>query len=311
MARRTFREVDSGPILGMGRLHVHASRRSYVDRRPLVFGKVAIFVAYTRPIAVRATMSEGYVKTTVKDGIASVSFHHPRSNSLPGDILHRMAEAIDQAGADDSVRVIVLRSEGEKAFCAGASFDELLAIDSEAKGTAFFSGFAQVINAIRRSRCFVIGRVHARAVGGGVGLAAACDITYAHESASARLSELAIGIGPFVVGPAVERRMGNAAFSALAITPDLWRDADWCRRHGLYAEVFALHAELDNAVDQHAHRLASCGSEAMAELKRVIWRGTDDWDDLLAQRAMISGRLVLSEFTGKAIAAFKERSAGR
>lgn len=255
-------------------------------------------------------MDDGYVRTEVIDAIATISFHHPRSNSLPGHILRAIATAIDDAGGT-VVRVLVLRSEGEKAFCAGASFDELLAIDDEAKGTAFFSGFAMVINAIRRSRCFVIGRVHARAVGGGVGLAAACDMTYAHVSASARLSELAIGIGPFVVGPAVERRMGNAAFGTMSITPDTWRDAHWCREHGLYGEVFDLHAELDNAVHEHARSLAGYGPDAMAELKRVMWRGTEDWDTLLLERAKVSGRLVLSEFTANAIAAFKKKAAGR
>ncbi|MCB0793527.1 MAG: enoyl-CoA hydratase/isomerase family protein [Flavobacteriales bacterium] len=251
------------------------------------------------------SQSEGYVQVDQQDGVATVTFHHPKSNSLPGTILRKMATSIQDAGNDPSTRVIVLRSEGSKAFCAGASFDELLAIDSEARGKEFFSGFALVINAVRTVPCFVIGRVHARTVGGGVGLAAACDICYAHESASARLSELAIGIGPFVVGPAVERKVGRSAFAAMSMTPSKWRTSSWCAEHGLYAEVFSLHAELDNAVDAHARELAAYSPEAMSALKQVIWRGTEDWEGLLDERAAMSGRLVLSEHTRQAIDRFR------
>lgn len=256
-------------------------------------------------------MNDGYVKHTVAEGIATVTFHHPKSNSLPGHVLRELADAITRMGADPAVRVIVLRSDGDKAFCAGASFDELLTIDTPAKGLAFFSGFAQVINAIRTAPCLVIGRVHGKSVGGGVGLAAACDVSYAHGSASARLSELAIGIGPFVVGPAVERKVGTGAFGFMSFTPAAWRDAEWCRRHGLYQAVFATVEELDRAVDAHARELAAYSPDAMRELKRVLWRGTEDWDVLLAERAATSGRLILSEFAVNAINRFKAEAAKR
>ncbi len=256
-------------------------------------------------------MSEGYVKTTTEGGIATITFHHPKSNSLPAAILSGMAQQIEAAGKEKSVRAIILRSDGDKAFCAGASFDELVAIDSEAKGLEFFNGFAMVINAIRTAPCFLIGRVQAKAVGGGVGLAAAVDVCYAHESASVRLSELAIGIGPFVVGPAVERKTGNAAFGLMSATPATWRSAQWAERKGLYAEVFDSIEKLDAQVDAHAKELSAYGPDAMAELKRVMWRGTDDWGTLLPERAAISGRLVLSEFTRAAIAEFKRKAAAR
>ena len=256
-------------------------------------------------------MSDGYVKSEVTNGIATVTFHHPKSNSLPGSILRDMANAIMDAGKDQSVRVIVLRSEGDKAFCAGASFDELLAIDNEAKGKEFFSGFALVINAIRTSHCFVIGRVHSKAVGGGVGLAAAVDVCYAHESASIRLSELAIGIGPFVVGPVVERKVGAGTFGFITSTPGTWRDAGWAQQRGLYAETFSSVEALDNTVHAHATELSKYSPEAMSELKKTMWRGTEDWDSLLAERAAISGRLVLSEFTANAINKFKQEAAKR
>lgn len=256
-------------------------------------------------------MEEGYVKTGIEGGIATITFHHPKSNSLPAAVLADLAGHVRQAGRDPGVRVIVLRSDGDKAFCAGASFDELVAIDSEEAGLAFFSGFAHVINAIRTAPCLVLGRVHSKAVGGGVGLAAAVDVCYAHRGASARLSELAIGIGPFVVGPAVERKIGTGNFGLMSATPTVWRSAEWCERKGLYAATFATVEELDAAVEAHARELARYSPEAMAELKRIIWRGTEDWDQLLMDRAAVSGRLVLSDFTRNAIAEFKRKAAER
>ena len=256
-------------------------------------------------------MSDGSVKSEVANGIATVTFQHPKSNSLPGHVLRSMAKAIEDAGKDQDVRVIILRSEGDKAFCAGASFDELVAIDSKEKGLEFFSGFAQVINAIRKAPIFVIGRIHSHTVGGGVGLACAVDIAYAHESASARLSELAIGIGPFVVGPAVERKTGAGTFGLLSATPAVRRTAAWCEQRGIYAEVFPTLEALDLRIEGHAKELASYSPDAMADLKNVLWRGTENWDTLLAERAAISGRLVLSEFTRNAIARFKAEAAKR
>lgn len=255
--------------------------------------------------------ADGYVKSEITEGIATVTFHHPKSNSLPGHVLRGMAQAIEQAGQDPSVRVIILRSEGDKAFCAGASFDELVAIDSAEKGLSFFSGFAQVINAIRKAPVFVIGRIHSHCVGGGVGLACAVDIAYAHESASARLSELAVGIGPFVVGPAVERKTGTGTFGLLSATPAQRRSATWCEQRGIYAEVFPTTEALDARIDTHARELAAYSPAAMAELKKVMWRGTEDWDTLLTERAAVSGRLVLSAFTRNAIAKFKAAAAGK
>jgi len=256
-------------------------------------------------------MNDGYVKSEVIDGIATVTFHHPKSNSLPGHVLQSMAQAIEDAGKNTDVRVIILRSDGDKAFCAGASFDELASIDSKEQGLTFFSGFALVINAIRKAPVLVIGRIHSHMVGGGVGLACAVDIAYAHESASARLSELAIGIGPFVVGPAVERKVGTGLFGLLSATPATRRSSAWCEQHGLYAEVFPTIEALDERINAHAKELVAYSPEAMADLKKVMWTGTEDWDTLLTERATVSGRLVLSDFTRSAIAAFKAATAKR
>lgn len=146
-------------------------------------------------------------------GVGSITFFHPRSNSLPGKVLKQLADTITKLGKDETVKVIVLKSKGEKGFCAGASFDELISIKDRSTGKQFFSGFANVINACRKCPKFVVGRVQGKAVGGGVGLASAVDYCFATTAASVKLSELAVGIGPFVVGPAVERKIGVSAMS--------------------------------------------------------------------------------------------------
>jgi len=249
----------------------------------------------------------GYVNTELKNGIATIEFFHPASNSLPGNILHSLADAIDKAGQNEQAIVIVLRSAGEGAFCAGASFDELIAISNEDDGKKFFLGFAMVINAIRKAPKFVIGRVQGKAVGGGVGLASACDYTMAIEQASVKLSELAVGIGPFVVGPAVERKMGTSSFSQLAINATEWRSADWAKQHSLYTEIYQTSAELDEAIQRLANTLSQSNPEAMAMLKKVYWKGTEHWDTLLDERAGMSGKLVISDFTKLAIEKFKKK----
>ena len=250
---------------------------------------------------------EGYVKVELHQGIKTIEFFHPRSNSLPGKILHELAAAITHAGEDPDAKLIVLRSAGEGAFCAGASFDELTAIQTEAEGLQFFSGFAHVINAMRSCPKLIIGRIQGKCVGGGVGLAASVDYAIATEASDIKLSELAVGIGPFVVGPAVERKIGTSAFSQLAIDASMWRNAEWARRKGLFAEVHPDTNALDEAIRRLSGALTHSSPQAMTEMKKIFWKGTEHWDTLLFERAAISGRLVLSDFTRNAIAAFKAK----
>lgn len=252
--------------------------------------------------------ADGYVRSEIEQGIATIEFYHPASNSLPAAILEDLAKTINDIGIDEHVRVIVLKSHGERAFCAGASFDELMAIKNEAEGKKFFSGFAHVINAMRKCHKLIIGRIQGKAVGGGVGLAAAVDYAIATEEASIKLSELAVGIGPFVVGPAVERKVGVSCFSQLAIDATGWRSAEWAKKHGLYAEVHKNLEDLDQAVKHLAERLAHSSPEAMSQLKKIFWHGTEHWDTVLADRAAISGKLVLSSFTRNAINQFKAKA---
>lgn len=247
----------------------------------------------------------GAITTDVKDGLATITFSHPAHNSLPGRLLADLTEAITMAGDNDDVKVILLRSGGDRTFCAGASFDELMAITNLERGKGFFLGFARVINAIRKCPKFVLGRVQGKAIGGGVGLAAATDVCVATRHASVKLSELAIGIGPFVVGPAVARKVGQAAFQHLAIDATSWQTAEWALDKGLYQAVFPSAEEMDDYLQGLAARLAQSSPAAMRELKRVAWAGTEHWDELLDQRAAISGELVLSDFAREAITAFK------
>jgi len=253
-------------------------------------------------------MAEGYVNAHIEHGINTIEFFHPQSNSLPGKILEALAKEIHFAGTHDDTKVIVLKSAGEKTFCSGASFDELTSIKTEAEGLHFFSGFANVINAMRKCPKFIIGRIQGRTVGGGVGLAAAVDYAIASNKAEIKLSELAVGIGPFVVGPAVERKIGTAAFSALSIDAGNWRSTDWAKRKGLFAEVHESTENMDEAIDRLANTLAHSNPEAMAAMKKIFWKGTEHWEELLKERAAISGKLVLSDFTRNAIAKFKAKS---
>lgn len=252
---------------------------------------------------------EGYVSHEIEHGIATIEFFHPASNSLPSAILTDLAKTINDMGIDNRVKVIVLRSAGDRAFCAGASFEELMAISNVAEGTKFFSGFAHVINAMRKCHKLIIGRVQGKAVGGGVGIIAATDYAIATEESSVKLSELAVGIGPFVVGPAVERKIGVSGFSQLAIDATEWRSAEWAKRHGLYSEIHKSISDVDDSVNSLADRLAHSSPDAMGQLKKIFWQGTDHWDSLLSERAGVSGRLVLSDFTRNAINAFKSKPA--
>ena len=246
----------------------------------------------------------GRVETGTKDGIGTITFFHPKGNSLPGSVLAELASAVDKLGRDDAVKVIVLRSEGAGAFCAGASFSELQSISDEATGKKFFLGFARLILAMIRCPKFIITRVQGKTVGGGVGVLAASDYTIATEECSVRLSELAVGIGPFVVGPVIEKKIGLAAFTQLAVSA-WWRHAAWARTHGLYSELHATVEEVDAAVNALAQRLVASNPEAMARMKKTFWEGTESWEQLLDDRAAASGKLVLSDFTRKAIAAAK------
>lgn len=255
-------------------------------------------------------VSNGYVKVETHNGVTTIEFFHPQSNSLPAKILEDLAQEIHAAGVDDGTKAIILRSGGDRAFCAGASFNELLAIKNEKQGRDFFIGFANVINAMRKCPKFIIGRVQGNCVGGGVGIAASVDYCIAVETAQAKLSELAIGIGPFVVGPAVERKIGTSPFTQLAIDTTMWRNSDWAKRKGLFAEVHPSAEGMDESISRLANMLAHSSPVAMAEMKKMFWKGTEHWDELLRERAAISGRLVCSEFTRTAIQKFtvKEKS---
>lgn len=244
-----------------------------------------------------------YVKSHTEHGITTIEFFHPQSNSLPAKILDELAQEIHYTGTHET-KVLILRSGGDGAFCAGASFNELSSIQNEKEGVLFFEGFAKVINAMRKCSKLIIGRIHGKCVGGAVGLVAACDYAIAVKEAEVKLSELSIGIGPFVVGPVIERKIGVSAFSQLAIDATLWRNADWAKKKGLFAEVHESVQNMDESIYRLSNVLAHSNPEAMKEMKKTFWKGTEDWDILLHERAAISGKLVLSDFTKNAIVKF-------
>jgi len=247
-------------------------------------------------------IKEGHVLVEHKHGITGIEFFHPHSNALPSAILQALAHEIHSAGMDDDTKVILLRSAGEGAFCAGASLRELKEIENEQQGKQFFSGFASVINTMRKCPKLIIARVQGKSVGGGVGLIAAADYAIGMERSDIKLSELSIGIGPFVVAPVIEKKMGVAAFSQMAIDATMWRPADWARKRGLFAELHPDVESMDESVNRLANVLLHSGTEAMLALKKIIWTGTDNWDELLQERAAISGALVVSPAAKAALA---------
>jgi len=252
------------------------------------------------------TRKNGSLYTRIDGKVAHVEFGHPASNSFVSELLERLTDTINELSDNEAISVILLKSEGEKAFCAGASFDELLEVSNLEEGKAFFSGFAHVINAMRKCKKVIVGRVHGKTVGGGVGLAAACDYVYSNVNSSIKLSELSIGIAPLVIAPAVARKIGNAAMGEMSLSPTEWKSAYWAQEKGLFNKVYDSADEMDKELDFFIHKLASYNAEALTEWKKVLWEGTDHWDTLLTERAAITGKLALSDFTRNALSKFKK-----
>jgi methylglutaconyl-CoA hydratase len=250
--------------------------------------------------------SSGTIYTTIKNKIATIEFGHPSGNSFPSLLLERLTNEINTISLNKNVSLIVLKSKGTNAFCGGASFDELLTITNPDEGNQFFSGFAHVINAMRLCPKIIVGRVQGKAVGGGVGLIAACDYTLATIDAALKLSEVAIGIGPFVIEPAITRKIGKANFGALALAPKEWKNADWGKEKGLYNAVFENSKAMDIELEHYCENLSNYHPEALVALKKILWEGTNHWDELLLERAKVSGQLVLSEYTKNTLASYKK-----
>ena len=250
--------------------------------------------------------TNGSLYTNIQNKIATVEFGHPASNSFVSELLQRLTKTLDELSQNKEVSLVVLRSEGDGPFCAGASFNELMAVSSQEEGTVFFSGFAHVLNAMRRCSQPIIGRVQGKAVGGGVGLIAACDYVFASVDAAVRLSELTIGIAPLVIAPALERKIGVAGLAEMSLAPTEWKNAYWAKEKGLFSKVYDTRKEMDKELDHFTSQLGSNNPEALRELKKVLWQGTDHWDQLLPTRAAITGNLALSPHTKKALEAFKK-----
>jgi len=254
------------------------------------------------------TDSHGFVNKDIDEyGIARIVFGNSAHNAFSSFMLKTLAAYITELGKDPAVNVILIKSQGENTFCAGASFDELMDFKSESDGKMFFSGFAYVINSIRLCKKIVVGQVQGKTIGGGVGLAAACDYCFATEQALIRLSELGINIGPFVIGPVVKRKIGLASFTELTFNPDQWRDAQWAKKKGLFQEVFLSFEEMENAANTFCQKLANISPEALKIQKLILWENTSHWDALLLERASLSGKLVVSKEAKASMLAFRER----
>lgn len=253
-------------------------------------------------------MEQGIIKTTITNSVATILFGHPAANSFPSTLLQKLVGAIEVTSADETVKIIVLKSEGRRVFCSGASFDELLQVNDDQSAQLFFKGFANVINAMRQSTKIIVGCVQGKVVGGGVGIVAACDYVLASDKAAMKLSELAIGIGPFVIAPAIERKAGKSTLIHLSLAPTEWKDAQWGKEQGLYAEIFETQEKLVKATEEYSNKMASYSARALTEMKRMLWEGTENWNDLLEDRAAISGQLVLSNETKTALERFKNNT---
>lgn len=251
--------------------------------------------------------SNGSLTTTIENKVATVQFGHPASNSFPRQLLDSLTQELNNLSDNSTVSVIVLKSAGTGAFCAGASFDELLAVSNQEEGIHFFSGFAHLINAMRTCSKIIVGRIHGKAVGGGVGIASACDYVFATTEASIKLSELAIGIGPFVIEPAVSRKIGKTAMTEMTLAAHEWKTAEWALEKGLYTKIVQDQVELDIDIAHFTSKLASYNPEALIEMKKIIWEGTQNWDTLLLERAAITGKLVLSNYAKNALEQFKKK----
>lgn len=246
------------------------------------------------------------ISLSINNKIATLTFYHTASNSFTTQMLHDLTNQLDDLSENNLVNLIVLQSKGEGVFCAGASFDELLAVANFEEGKKFFSGFANVLNAMRKCSKLIVGRVHGKAVGGGVGLISACDYVFATTNSNIKLSEIAIGIGPFVIEPAVSRKIGEVAFSEMSLTPNVWQTAQWAHQKQLFTQLFETVEQMDISLNEFVLKLSSFNPEALSEIKKVFWQNTNHWDELLYKRAEISGQLVLSDFTKKALNEFKK-----
>ncbi len=239
---------------------------------------------------------EEYLNIEMHGNYAVIEFFHPSHNSLHTGLLDKLRIAIDDLEKEESVNCILLKSGGDRTFCAGANFDEMKSISNFDEGKKFFSGFGKVIQSMKKSSKIIVGRIQGKAVGGGVGIIAACDIAFATKFASIRLSELSIGIGPFVIEPAVTRKLGISGFSELTLRPLVWKDALWVKSKGMFSEVFKTTELLDDYVDKYIKSLSSYSPVAIREIKKMLWHGTESWDSLMEKRAEISGELAMKNY---------------
>lgn len=242
-------------------------------------------------------MSNEYIHYAAEYGIGRIEFFHSRGNALTSTMLREITSFIRAAGEDPEIKIVMIQSAGEASFCGGASLDELMECDSVKEARDFFMGFAHLLTAIRTCPKLVVVRVQGKVVGGGLGIVAVADLAFATVEASIRLSELSIGLGPFVIGAAVERKIGISAFSELTYLSSIWKDAHWAKEKGLFSAVFETLAALDIAMAAQIIELETYAPEAIALTKKMFWAQTPEWSDELEKRAGYSAKLWIQKKT--------------
>lgn len=242
-------------------------------------------------------MNLSSVQLNITHNIATISFYSIKSNSFTSIMLHELSQLLDEVSKNETINVVILKSEGEKTFCAGASFDELLQVENEEDASLFFSGFAKVILAMKNCKIPIITRVQGNAVGGGVGIIAASDYAFSLNNCKVKLSELSLGFGPFVIEPAVSRKIGIIAMQNISYNPVEWKNIQWARENNLFQETFETIELMDEKIEIFVNQLSNYSRDALVELKKVFWNNTEHWDKLLYERAAISGKLALSSYT--------------
>lgn len=246
-----------------------------------------------------------FVTSQIENQISTITFGTPKSNSLPGEILEKLAKTILEEGAKPEVKIILLKSEGEKAFCAGASFDELLEIKDLETSKKFFGGFAKVLNAMRTCGKIVVVRVQGKTTGGGVGITCAADYCFATENASLALTEINLEIGPFVISPFVERKVGKSQMIAMSLDAE-FRDANWAVQHNVYNKIFSTISEMDEEIEKFLNRLSTKNHKVLAKIKELSWEGTEHFGEILPEKINISANLVLEDSAKENIQKIKE-----
>ncbi len=201
-------------------------------------------------------------------GIATLRMREAGTmNILSTPVLNDLVSAFGQLRDQPAVRVLVLRGSGDKAFVAGADIKEMRALDTDS-ARAFIDRLRQACEAARSFPVPVIARIPGWALGGGLELAAACDLRIASNRAQFGMPEVKVGIPSIIHAALLPRLLGTARASWLLLTGDNV-DAAQALAWGLVDQVVPLE-RLDDEVGRLAQQLAGYGPQALRQQKRLL-----------------------------------------